>query len=129
MPSLKELRSRISSVKSTQRITSAMKMVAAAKLRRAQEMAVAARPYAERMERMLGALAAASSGNGAPLLAGNGKEDTHLLVLVSSDRGLCGRPDREGLLRGPQRRRAGAPRISGPRRRGSRGRVQTGADL
>jgi len=90
MPSLKELRSRISSVKSTQRITSAMKMVAAAKLRRAQEMAVAARPYAERMERMLGALAAASSGNGAPLLAGNGKEDTHLLVLVSSDRGLCG---------------------------------------
>jgi len=90
MPSLKDLRSRIASVKSTQRITSAMKMVAAAKLRRAQEMAVAARPYAERMERMLGALAAASSDAGAPLLAGTGKEDTHLLVLVSSDRGLCG---------------------------------------
>ena len=62
MPSLKELRSRITSVKSTQRITSAMKMVAAAKLRRAQDVAVAARPYAERMERMLGALAAASAG-------------------------------------------------------------------
>jgi len=91
MPSLKELRSRISSVKSTQRITSAMKMVAAAKLRRAQDMAMAARPYAERMERMLGSLAAAAAGgDGAPLLSGNGKQDTHLLLLVSSDRGLCG---------------------------------------
>ena len=91
MPSLKDLRSRISSVKSTQRITSAMKMVAAAKLRRAQELAVAARPYAERMERMLGALAAASSGGeGVALLAGTGRQDTHLIVLVSSDRGLCG---------------------------------------
>lgn len=91
MPSLKDLRSRISSVKSTQRITSAMKMVAAAKLRRAQDQAVAARPYAERMERMLGALATASAaGGGASLLAGTGKQDTHLLVLVSSDRGLCG---------------------------------------
>jgi len=90
MPSLKELRSRISSVKSTQRITSAMKMVAAAKLRRAQEMAVAARPYADRMERMLGALASASAGDGAPLLAGTGKQDTHLLLFISSDRGLCG---------------------------------------
>jgi F-type H+-transporting ATPase subunit gamma len=91
MPSLKDLRSRIGSVKSTQRITSAMKMVAAAKLRRAQELAVAARPYAERMERMLGSLASSSNGAGtAPLLAGTGKDDTHLLLFVSSDRGLCG---------------------------------------
>lgn len=91
MPSLKDLRSRISSVKSTQRITSAMKMVAAAKLRRAQELALAARPYSERMERMLGSLAGASAGAGSvPLLAGSGKDDTHLLVFVSTDRGLCG---------------------------------------
>ena len=91
MASLKELRARISSVKSTQRITSAMKMVAAAKLRKAQEMAEAARPYAERIERMLGSLAAGSSSSGAPpMLSGTGKDDTHLLVIVTSDRGLCG---------------------------------------
>ncbi len=91
MPSLKELRTRITSVKSTQRITSAMKMVAAAKLRRAQEQATAARPYAERMERMLGSLAATAGGSGGvPLLAGNGKDETHMLVFVSTDRGLCG---------------------------------------
>jgi F-type H+-transporting ATPase subunit gamma len=91
MPSLKDLRSRIASVKSTRRITSAMKMVAAAKLRRAQELALAARPYSERMERMLSSLAAASGGAGSlPLLAGTGKDDTHLLVFVSTDRGLCG---------------------------------------
>ncbi len=91
MSSLKELRARISSVKSTQRITSAMKMVAAAKLRKAQEMAEAARPYAERIERMLGSLAAGASSSGAPpMLSGTGKEDTHLLVVVTSDRGLCG---------------------------------------
>ena len=91
MPSLKDLRSRISSVKSTRRITSAMKMVAAAKLRRAQELALAARPYSERMERMLSSLAGASAGAGAiPLMAGTGKDDTHLLVFVSTDRGLCG---------------------------------------
>ena len=74
MASLKDFRVRIASVKSTQRITSAMKMVAAAKLRRAQEEAIAARPYSERMERMLGSLAesAAASGNAPPLLAGNG---------------------------------------------------------
>jgi F-type H+-transporting ATPase subunit gamma len=77
MPSLKDLRVRIASVTATQKITSAMKMVAAAKLRRAQEQAEAARPYAERMERMLGSLAAASVGQaGAPaLLAGSGKQD------------------------------------------------------
>lgn len=91
MPSLKDLRSRIKSVKSTQRITSAMKMVAAAKLRRAQELAVAARPYSERMERMLSSLAGGSGGaTSVPLLAGTGKDDTHLIVFVSTDRGLCG---------------------------------------
>lgn len=92
MPSLKDLRTRINSVKSTQKITSAMKMVAAAKLRRAQEQAEAARPYAERMERMVASLAA-GLGEGAsapPLLAGTGREDTHLLVVATSDRGLCG---------------------------------------
>jgi F-type H+-transporting ATPase subunit gamma len=92
MLNLKDLRVRIASVKATQKITSAMKMVAAAKLRRAQEQAEAARPYAERMERMLGSLAAASVGQaGAPaLLAGSGKEDVHLLVVGTADRGLCG---------------------------------------
>lgn len=92
MASLKDLRNRIASVKSTRKITSAMKMVAAAKLRRAQEAAEAARPYAERMERMLGSLAASLAGrSGAPpLLAGTGKSDTHLIVLIASDRGLCG---------------------------------------
>jgi F-type H+-transporting ATPase subunit gamma len=92
MASLKDLRVRIASVKSTQKITSAMKMVAAAKLRRAQEHVEAARPYAERMERMLGSLAKAAVGQqGAPkLLAGTGREDVHLLVVGSADRGLCG---------------------------------------
>jgi F-type H+-transporting ATPase subunit gamma len=92
MPSLKDLRIRIASVKSTQKITSAMKMVAAAKLRRAQEGVEAARPYAERMERMLGSLASsAATQQGAPrLLAGTGKDDVHLLVVGTADRGLCG---------------------------------------
>jgi F-type H+-transporting ATPase subunit gamma len=92
MPSLKDLRVRINSVKSTRKITSAMKMVAAAKLRRAQEQAEAARPYAERMERMLQGLAASVAGRaGAPkLLAGNGKDETHLLIVATADRGLCG---------------------------------------
>jgi F-type H+-transporting ATPase subunit gamma len=92
MPSLKDLKVRINSVKSTQKITSAMKMVAAAKLRRAQEAAEAARPYAERMERMLGSLAASMAGReGAPvLLAGNGRDSVHLIVVMTSDRGLCG---------------------------------------
>ncbi len=92
MPSLKDLRVRIASVKSTQKITSAMKMVAAAKLRRAQEQAEAARPYAERMERMLNSLATASAGKeGAPaLLAGNGRDQVHLLIVGTADRGLCG---------------------------------------
>lgn len=90
--SLKDLRNRIKTTKSTRRITSAMKMVSAAKLRRAQDLAEAARPYATRMERMLGSLAGGLKGAaGAPkLLAGTGKSDTHLLVLITSDRGLCG---------------------------------------
>ena len=92
MPSLKQYRTRIASVKSTQKITSAMKMVAAAKLRRAQEKAEAARPYAERMSRMLGSLAGSLSGGaGAPaLLAGTGRSEIHLVVVATSDRGLCG---------------------------------------
>ena len=92
MPSLKDLRVRIRSVKSTQKITSAMKMVAAAKLRRAQEQAEAARPYSDRMARMLESLATAYEGraDAPPLLAGTGKDNVHLLVVATSDRGLCG---------------------------------------
>jgi F-type H+-transporting ATPase subunit gamma len=92
MPSLKDLRNRIGSVRNTRKITSAMKMVAGARLRRAQEQAEAARPYAERMGRMLGSLAASMKGMaGAPrLLAGTGGDKTHLIVVVTSDRGLCG---------------------------------------
>lgn len=92
MPSLKSLKNRIASVKSTRKITSAMKMVAGAKLRRAEEQANAARPYAERMERMLGELSASLSGQqGAPkLMAGTGKDDVQLLVVCTADRGLCG---------------------------------------
>ncbi|WP_193367095.1 F0F1 ATP synthase subunit gamma [Pelagibius marinus] len=92
MPNLKDLKVRIDSVKSTRKITSAMKMVAAAKLRRAQEQAEASRPYAQRMERMLGSLAAAAAGQaGAPkLLAGSGSDDTHLILVATADRGLCG---------------------------------------
>jgi F-type H+-transporting ATPase subunit gamma len=92
MPSLKQFRTRIASVKSTQKITSAMKMVAAAKLRRAQEKALATRPYAERMGRMLGSLAgSAAAGAGAPpLLGGTGRDAVHLVIVATSDRGLCG---------------------------------------
>ncbi len=92
MPSLKDLRNRIASVKSTQKITSAMKMVAASKLRRAQAQAEAARPYAERMERMLGALAASvgDSPEAPRLLVGTGNDRVHLLVAVTADRGLAG---------------------------------------
>ena len=92
MPNLKDLRVRIASVKSTQKITSAMKMVAAAKLRRSQDAAVAARPYAERMDHMLGRLAVSVAGQaGVPkLLSGSGKEDVTLVVVATADRGLCG---------------------------------------
>ena len=92
MPSLKDLRNRISSVKSTQKITKAMQMVAAAKLRRAQLAAEAARPFAERMEKVLANLARGiGDGTQAPeLLAGNGQDRTHLLVVCTAERGLCG---------------------------------------
>jgi ATP synthase, F1 gamma subunit len=92
MPSLKDLKNRISSVQSTRKITSAMKMVAASKLRRAQEQAEAGRPYAERMGRMLASLAAnvQDSGNGPKLMTGTGADQVHLLIIISSDRGLCG---------------------------------------
>ena len=92
MPSLKSLRIRINSVKSTQKITSAMKMVAASKLRRAQSQAEAARPYAERMERMLASLGASVIGSPtAPrMLVGTGSDKVHLLVVVTADRGLAG---------------------------------------
>ena len=92
MPSLKDLRIRINSVKSTQKITAAMKMVAAAKLRRAQEQAEAARPYSERMARMLASLAEGlpAGAGGPPLMVGTGRQETHLLAVMTSDRGLCG---------------------------------------
>lgn len=91
MANLKELKIRISSVKSTQKITKAMKLVSAAKLRRARERAEAAAPYAERMERVLQELAGNVSVTSAPrLLVGNGKNQVHLFVVVTSDRGLCG---------------------------------------
>jgi F-type H+-transporting ATPase subunit gamma len=91
MPSLKEFRVRIASVKSTQKITKAMQMVAAAKLKRAQSQAEAARPYASRMARVIANLAAAVSGESAPLLLrGTGKDQVQLLVVMTSERGLCG---------------------------------------
>jgi F-type H+-transporting ATPase subunit gamma len=92
MPNLKDLKNRIASVQSTRKITSAMKMVAASKLRRAQEQAEASGPYAERMGRMLSSLAAnvQDSGNGPKLMTGTGADQVHLLVVISSDRGLCG---------------------------------------
>ncbi|MFT3973955.1 MAG: F0F1 ATP synthase subunit gamma [Amaricoccus sp.] len=92
MPSLKDLKIRITSVKSTRKITKAMQMVAAAKLRRAQESAEAARPYAERMESVLGNLASGVSGaaNAPKLLGGTGADKVHLLVVATAERGLCG---------------------------------------
>jgi F-type H+-transporting ATPase subunit gamma len=92
MPSLKDLRNRIASVKATQKITKAMQMVAAAKLRRAQSAAEAARPYASRMEAVLANLATALQGRegGPPLMVGSGKDAVHLLVVCTAERGLCG---------------------------------------
>ncbi|MCC6949493.1 MAG: F0F1 ATP synthase subunit gamma [Bradyrhizobiaceae bacterium] len=92
MASLKELRNRIASVKATQKITKAMQMVAAAKLRRAQAAAESARPYAERMERMLGNIAASvtPTPESPKLLVGTGKSDVHLLLVCTAERGLCG---------------------------------------
>ena len=91
MASLKELKGRINSVKSTQKITKAKQMVAAAKLRRAQAAAEAARPYAERLSGVMASLASKVSGDSAPkLLAGTGSTQRHLLVVVNTDKGLCG---------------------------------------
>jgi F-type H+-transporting ATPase subunit gamma len=92
MPSLKDLKNRIGSVKNTRKITKAMQMVAAAKLRRAQEAAEAARPYAERMTAVMASLATnVGQSDGAPkLLAGNGRDQVHLLVVMTAERGLCG---------------------------------------
>lgn len=92
MPSLKDLKIRINSVKSTQKITKAMKMVAASKLRRAQEAAESARPYAERMEKVLSSLGAAvkDQPGASPLLAGTGQHEIELVIVATSERGLCG---------------------------------------
>ena len=90
MPSLKSFRLRIRSVQSTQKITKAMKMVAAAKLRRAQEQAMAARPYAEAMDKVLAALGQSFKGTGPKLLAGTGSDRVQLVIVATSDRGLCG---------------------------------------
>lgn len=92
MPSLKDLKNRIESVKSTRKITKAMQMVAAAKLRRAQEAAEMSRPYAERFNAVLGALAASvgDSDTAPRLLAGTGSDQTHLLIVMTAERGLCG---------------------------------------
>ncbi|WP_394195872.1 F0F1 ATP synthase subunit gamma [Litoreibacter albidus] len=91
MPNLKVLKNRIASVKSTRKITKAMQMVAAAKLRRAQEAAEAGRPYAERFNAVMAQLAGGVSGDSGPkLLVGNGSNQTHLLVVMTAERGLCG---------------------------------------
>jgi len=91
MPSLKDLKNRIESVKNTRKITKAMQMVAAAKLRRAQEAAEAGRPYGEGMNKVMRSLAAAAAdGEGPKLLAGTGADQTHLLVVMTAERGLCG---------------------------------------
>jgi F-type H+-transporting ATPase subunit gamma len=90
MPSLKTFRLRIRSVQSTQKITKAMKMVAAAKLRRAQEQAMAARPYAEAMDKVLAALGQSFKGTGPRLLAGTGSNQVQLVIVAAADRGLCG---------------------------------------
>jgi F-type H+-transporting ATPase subunit gamma len=92
MASLKDMRNRIASVKATRKITKAMQMVAAAKLRRAQEAALAARPYAERMAEVMASINAtmADKAGASPLLVGTGKDDVHLLVVLTAERGLCG---------------------------------------
>jgi F-type H+-transporting ATPase subunit gamma len=92
MASLKDMRNRIASVKATRKITKAMQMVAAAKLRRAQEAATAARPYAERMAKVMASINATMAGKAgaSPLLVGTGKDEVHLLIVATAERGLCG---------------------------------------
>jgi len=105
MPSLKDMRVRINSVRQTRKITSAMKLVAASKLRRAQEQAEASRPFAERMTAMLENLASGVAGlpGAPPLLAGTGKDEVHLLIVATADRGLCGGFN-SSIVRGARRR-------------------------
>jgi len=105
MPSLKDLKKRIDSVKSTRKITSATKMVAASKLRRAQEQALSARPFAEHMSRVMGQIAAGTpkTDDMPKLLAGTGKDEVVLVVIVTSDRGLCGALN-SNLMRNARRR-------------------------
>src|SRR5919106_1880739 len=105
MPSLKDLRNRIGSVRQTRKTTSAMKLVAASKLKRAQEQAESSRPFAERMAAMLANLAAGVRDlpGAPPLLAGTGKAETHLLVVATADRGLCGGFN-STIVRGARRR-------------------------
>ena len=107
MASLKEMRNRISSVKATQKITKAMQMVAAAKLKRSQDAAQNARPYAERMSAVISNLAAGVSGDGAPrLLAGTGSDKRHLIVVAAADRGLAGGFETSGQILGALRSNA-----------------------
>ena len=105
MPSLKDMRNRINSVRSTRKITSAMKLVAASKLKRAQEQAEAARPFAGKMAEMLSKLAGGVKDlpGAPPLLAGTGKDEVHLLVVATADRGLCGGFN-GSIVRGTRRR-------------------------
>ena len=91
MATLRDIQRRIRSVQSTQKITRAMKLVAAAKLRRAQEQAMAARPYAEAMDKVMATLASSFKGGSGPkLLSGTGSDTVHLLIVATADRGLCG---------------------------------------
>ena len=105
MPSLKDMRARMNSVRQTRKITSAMKLVAASKLRRAQDQAEASRPFALRMTEMLQNLAAGVAGlpDAPPLLAGTGKDEVHLLIVATADRGLCGGFN-STIVRGARRR-------------------------
>jgi F-type H+-transporting ATPase subunit gamma len=105
MPSLKDMRARMNSVRQTRKITSAMKLVAASKLRRAQDQAEASRPFAQRMTAMLQNLAAGVAGlpDAPPLLAGTGKDEVHLLIVATADRGLCGGFN-STIVRGARRR-------------------------
>ena len=127
MASLKDMRNRIASVKATRKITKAMQMVAAAKLRRAQEAATAARPYAERMDRVLANLNArvASKAGASPLLVGTGKDEVHLLIVMTAERGLCGgfntniaRLARADAQRARARRQDGQDHVRRPQGRG-----------
>ena len=115
MASLKDMRNRIGSVKATQKITKAMQMVAAAKLRRSQDAAQNARPYAERMAAVISNLAAGVSGEGAPrLLAGTGSDHKHLVVVAVADRGLAGGFSSSIIRAAQEVARSAAPAVRRP---------------